>query len=92
VYAGTNDERSRRAAEALAEEIRALGSRLGSASGPGPWLGDWGVIGPAPAFFHRQRNRFRWHVLLRAEDPAPLLERLRLTPGWSVDVDPVHVL
>jgi primosomal protein N' (replication factor Y) (superfamily II helicase) len=92
VYAGTNDERSRRAAEALAEEIRALGDRLGSASGSGPWLGDWGVIGPAPAFFHRQRNRFRWHVLLRAEDPAPLLERLRLTPGWSVDVDPVHVL
>ena len=55
-------------------------------------LSDWGIIGPAPAFFHRQRNRFRWHLLLRAANPAPLLEALRLPPGWALDIDPVHVL
>ncbi len=92
VYAGTNDERSRRAAEALAAEVRSLGAQLDAQAPPGQGLGDWSVIGPAPAFFHRQRNRFRWHLLLRAENPEPLLERLRLTPGWSIDVDPVHVL
>jgi primosomal protein N' (replication factor Y) len=84
VYAGTNDERSQRAAEALADEIRRVAAGLD--------LGVWGVIGPAPCFFHRQRNRFRWHLLLRAADPAPVLELLRLPPGWSIDVDPVHVL
>jgi hypothetical protein len=30
--------------------------------------------------------------LLRAADPAPLLELLRLPPGWALDVDHVHVL
>jgi primosomal protein N' (replication factor Y) len=84
VYAGTNDERSQRASEALADEIRRVAARLD--------LGVWGIIGPAPCFFHRQRNRFRWHLLLRAADPAPVLELLRLPPGWSIDVDPVHVL
>jgi primosomal protein N' (replication factor Y) (superfamily II helicase) len=91
VYAGTNDERSRRAAEALADELRRIAANV-EASADGEQLGGWGLIGPAPAFFHRQRNRFRWHLLLRARDPAPVLERLRLAPGWTVDVDPVHVL
>ena len=83
VYAGASDERSRRAAEELAAEIRRLGATL---------EGDWGIIGPAPAFFHRQRNRFRWHLLLRAADPSPLLAELRVPPGWALDIDPVHVL
>jgi len=91
VYAGTNDERSRRAAEALADEVRRIAGIVEGLP-EGEQLGDWGLIGPAPAFFHRQRNRFRWHLLLRARDPAPVLERLRLAPGWTVDVDPVHVL
>jgi len=84
VYTSGSDDRGRRAADQLAAEIRRLAAGLD--------LGDWGIIGPAPAFFHRQRNRFRWHLLLRAADPAPLLEALRLLPGWALDVDPVHVL
>jgi len=91
VYAGTNDERSRRAAEALHAEVQALASSV-ALSEDGAQLGSWGLIGPAPAFFHRQRNRFRWHLLLRAADPSPVLARLRLAPGWIIDVDPVHVL
>lgn len=84
VYTSGSDERSRSAAEDLAAEIRRHAAAVD--------LGDWGIIGPAPAFFHRQRNRYRWHLLLRAADPSPLLQVLRLTPGWSIDVDPVHVL
>jgi primosomal protein N' (replication factor Y) len=84
VYASGSDERSRRAAEELAETIRHLAAGLD--------LGDWGIIGPAPAFFHRQRNRYRWHLLLRAQHPAPLLAALPMPPGWALDVDPVHVL
>ncbi len=84
VYTSGSDDRGRRAADQLAADIRQLAAELD--------LGDWGIIGPAPAFFHRQRNRFRWHLLLRAADPTPLLETLRLPPGWALDVDPVHVL
>jgi primosomal protein N' (replication factor Y) len=84
VYASGSDERGQRAAQDLAEAIGRLAEALG--------LEDWGIIGPAPAFFHRQRNRYRWHLLLRAANPAPLLEALRLPAGWALDVDPVHVL
>jgi primosomal protein N' (replication factor Y) len=84
VYTSASDDRGRRAADELAADIRRLALALD--------LSDWGIIGPAPAFFHRQRNRFRWHLLLRAANPAPQLEALRLPPGWALDIDPVHVL
>jgi len=84
IYAAGSDTRARRAAEALAAEIRRLAT-LHLPEG-------WGMIGPAPAFFHVQRGRYRWHLLLRSVDPQPLLDVLRLPPGWAVDVDPVNVL
>ncbi|MCS7288974.1 MAG: primosomal protein N' [Roseiflexus sp.] len=84
VYSASSDARARRAAEALAGEIRALAAKLLS--------DDWRLIGPAPAFFRVQRNRYRWHLILCAADPMPLLNALRLPPGWMIDIDPVHVL
>jgi primosomal protein N' (replication factor Y) len=84
VHTSGSDARGEQAARALAGEIARLAAELE--------LGSWSIIGPAPAFFHRQRNRFRWHVLLRARDPGPLLDALYLPPGWALDVDPVHVL
>lgn len=49
------------------------------------------LIGPAPCFFHRLRGNYRWHVILRAADPASIL--LEDPPqGWMVDVDPVSLL
>ncbi len=92
VYASASDERSRRAAEELATEIRSQAAALDLSTGVEPRLGEWGIIGPAPAFFHRQRNRYRWHLLLRAQNPDPLLDALRIPPGWALDIDPAHVL
>jgi primosomal protein N' (replication factor Y) len=49
------------------------------------------IVGPAPALLERLRGQYRWHVILRAPDPLPLLYELTgedLPPGWSVDVDP----
>ncbi len=84
LYQAGNDDRGRREAEQLAQAIREIAEGL--------QLPEWGLIGPAPAFFHRVRNRYRWHLLLRATDPTPLLRRLRPNPGWVVDVEPVQVL
>jgi primosomal protein N' (replication factor Y) len=84
VYTSGSDERGQRAAEELASEIQRMAATLD--------LGDWSIIGPAPAFFHQQRNRFRWHLIVRASNPAPLVEALYLPPGWALDIDPVHVL
>jgi primosomal protein N' (replication factor Y) (superfamily II helicase) len=69
---------------AVAERLRARILRLG--------LADVDVIGPAPAFFAHERGRARWHVVVRAGDPYPLLVGVSLGPGWRVDVDPVSLL
>ncbi len=50
------------------------------------------LIGPAPCFFTRENNVFRWHVLLRGPDPTAALEGIDVPKGWYVDVDPVEVL
>jgi primosomal protein N' (replication factor Y) len=51
------------------------------------------VIGPTPSYVQRVRNQFRWHILLRANDPAAILRSLLPLPqGWRVDVDPVTLL
>ncbi len=84
VYGAGSDARARRAAESLANDMRSLATKR--------LTGDWSLIGPAPAFFRVQRNRYRWHLILRADDPTPLLNALRLPPGWVIDIDPVHVL
>jgi len=55
-------------------------------------LADTDLIGPAPCFFTRQRGEWRWQILVRSPEPAALLRRVALGPGWRVDVDPVDVL
>lgn len=49
------------------------------------------LIGPAPCFFRRVRGEYRWHLVLRAVDPLPLIPD-PLPEGWQLDVDPVSLL
>jgi primosomal protein N' (replication factor Y) (superfamily II helicase) len=50
------------------------------------------VIGPAPCFVERIRERHRWQLVLRGASPSSLLESGDLPRGWQVDVDPVSLL
>jgi len=50
------------------------------------------LIGPAPAFFHKARGQFRYHIILRGQDPHALVADIALPFGWRVDVDPTSVL
>jgi len=61
----------------LAEEIDSQG------------LADLSIIGPAPAFIHRLRGRFRWQLVLRGSDPAAFLSPIPFPQGWTIDIDPV---
>jgi primosomal protein N' (replication factor Y) len=53
---------------------------------------DVNLIGPAPCFFARHRGRYRWQIMIGAEDPAELIRGLPLSPSWRIDVDPVDLL
>jgi primosomal protein N' (replication factor Y) len=53
--------------------------------------GHWDVelLGPAPAYPPRLRGRYRWHIILRGQEPRALLDRVTVPTGWVVDIDPV---
>jgi primosomal protein N' (replication factor Y) len=50
------------------------------------------LIGPAPAFIHRLRGRFRWQLILRGSELSAFLSPLPLPPGWAVDIDPMGLV
>jgi primosomal protein N' (replication factor Y) (superfamily II helicase) len=47
------------------------------------------LIGPAPAFIHRLRGRFRWQLILRSSNPSDFLADIAFPRGWTVDIDSV---
>ena len=71
-----------REALALAGALRDRAAMTGSAVA---------VAGPAPAYIVRRGGRWRYHVVLRGDDPVALLDPPPGAP-WSVDVDPESLL
>lgn len=49
------------------------------------------VAGPAPAYIARRNDRWRYNVVIRAEDPRRILT-VDPGPPWSIDVDPDSLL
>jgi primosomal protein N' (replication factor Y) len=85
LYTGPGLERSGQAANQLAKRLRQHVERQG--------LPAVEVIGPTPSYVRRVRNQYRWHILLRGQDPAAVLRPLLPLPqGWRVDIDPVTLL
>ena len=83
-YVHTNDAACQREAERmkrlLIEESRVRG------------VGGIGIVGPAPAFIHRLRGRFRWQLILRGAGLADFLAPVPFPRGWAVDIDPLGLL
>jgi primosomal protein N' (replication factor Y) len=83
VYSHTNDAQCQRQAEGmrrlLTQEIESEGIAIE-------------LIGPAPAFIHRLRGRFRWQLILRGSDLSQFLSRIALPQGWTVDIDPMGLV
>ncbi len=83
MYSHTNEVKSRGEAVKLGEVLR---RELAKSA-----MNEIDVIGPAPSYPPRSRGRYRWHILLRGQQPSLLLEKISLDNGWVVDVDPVTV-
>jgi primosomal protein N' (replication factor Y) len=81
IYGHTNDAHCQREAERMHRQLTAEIESQG--------IDDLTIIGPAPAFIHRLRGRFRWQLILRGSEPATLLSQIPLPQGWTVDIDPV---
>ncbi len=84
VYEDASPSRAQARAERMAEILRRTLGRQG--------LPPTDLMGPAPPFFARLRDRYRWQLLLRHSDPATFLRSVEIPAGWQVDVDPVDVL
>ncbi len=82
LYRATSSARAERAAGRLVQTLRAKATESGE---------KLDLIGPAPCYFERVRGRYRWHVILRASDPARWIPD-PLPEGWAVDIDPVSLL
>lgn len=85
LYSGPGPERSAMEAHHLAERLRLYVDRQG--------LPAVEIIGPTPGYIPHVRSQYRWHILLRANDPAAVLRPLLPLPqGWRIDIDPVTLL
>jgi primosomal protein N' (replication factor Y) len=76
--------RAERTADAIGQQLREHITRKK--------LTDAAVLGPATCFFPRLRDNWRWHILLRAPDPASILRSLPLPFSCRVDIDPLNLL
>jgi primosomal protein N' (replication factor Y) len=83
VYAHNDAERGQREATRL---VRQLQDDVAKRGLPGVE-----VIGPAPPHVPKWHGRTRWQVTVRSPDPAELLRDLKLTEGWTMDIDPASM-
>ncbi len=84
MYSHPNDVACREEAERLKRVLTVASEARGIAG--------LSFIGPAPAFIHRLRGRYRWQIILRGNDLPAFLAEVPLPRGWTVDIDPVGLV
>lgn len=51
------------------------------------------ILGPAPAFYERQHQTYRWQITVKSQTRAALVAIARtLPPHWQYDLDPIALL
>ena len=83
-YSHTNDTLCQREAERMKRLIIEERDSKG--------IADLSLIGPAPAFIHKLRGRFRWQLILRGSALSAFLSQIPIPQGWTVDIDPVGLV
>jgi len=81
VYSHTNDTLCRKEAERMKHLLIEKRDSKG--------IADLSLIGPAPAFIHRLRGRYRWQLILRGSELSTFLSPIPIPQGWTIDIDPM---
>ncbi|MCJ7605763.1 MAG: primosomal protein N', partial [Dehalococcoidales bacterium] len=84
VFSHVNDAACRKEAERIKSRLAAEMETAGVAG--------IDIIGPAPAFIHRLRGKYRWHIILRGNELSGFLAGIQFPQGWGIDIDPVGLL
>jgi primosomal protein N' (replication factor Y) (superfamily II helicase) len=84
LFTNTDPNAIRRDAERTAEALR---ERMAAAQ-----MSVTELIGPAPCFFARIDEVYRWHIIAKTTDPTRLLDGFSSRQGLFVDIDPVDIL
>lgn len=50
------------------------------------------IIGPAPCFFARVRDRYRWQLFIVTNQSREVIQRIRVCQHAMIDVDPLSML
>lgn len=52
------------------------------------------ILGPTPAFYERQRDNYRWQIIVRASNRNDLIEITKKVPNnhWQTELDPNSLL
>lgn len=54
---------------------------------------DIAILGPTPAFYERQRDTYRWQIIIKSSRRSTLNAIANnLPPGWQYDIDPNTLL
>jgi len=84
IFVHTNDAICQREAEKMKKMLTEESDARG--------IGGIDIIGPAPAFIHRLRGRFRWQLILRGSELSAFLSPLSFPHGWTIDIDPMGLI
>jgi primosomal protein N' (replication factor Y) len=83
-FTHTNDAICQRETEKMKQTL------LNESSARG--VGGFNIIGPAPAFIHRLRGRYRWQLVIRGKDLSAFLNQVEFGRGWMIDIDPIGLI
>lgn len=52
------------------------------------------ILGPTPAFYERQRDTYRWQLVLKSKKRSLLVDTLKYLPPthWQFELDPISLL
>ncbi|MBS96590.1 MAG: primosomal protein N' [SAR202 cluster bacterium] len=81
VYSHFDPQRAQKEAERMKRELMQIRSKWDY------WYID--ISGPVPSFYNKLRGKYRWQIILRGPNPRDIINRVKISDNWIIDVDPL---